>query len=423
MLMTTRRRPEPRRPQLGIAGYYLQAGSAPAGSDLFDGDIGNVLTKTTTGAVDGQTYYARVKAKNGAGLYGDWSGNSNGIAVDLALPGAPSSIISASHPDQNVSYFNATPVFSVLGPDSDLSGIAGYYWKIDALSNTVPTSANSFLSSASILTSSLLADGTWYFHVIAKDGVGNIGTSAAHYKFIVKTTVDKTADNVFKSTEGVKVEIPQGALAGTGTPQIIIQIPVAAPPALPAGSIKATPVMRDISLSDGTKQFQKEVMITLPYAAADVAGMNESALKLFFYDETGGYWAMTPDSSADTVNKKVTGRVTHFTVFRIMEYSPGSGSVSGLSNYPNPFTPLNGETTRIRYTLQAAGDVRIKIFDPFGGFVWEKTLSSGASGARAGPNEVSWDGQTGDGRWVSVGGYICIVESGGGKEKTKVGVK
>ncbi|MBI4669642.1 MAG: fibronectin type III domain-containing protein [Elusimicrobia bacterium] len=405
----------------GIAGYYLQVGSAPAGSNLFDGDAGNILTKTATGAVDGQTYYARVRVKNGDGLYGSWSENSNGIMVDLTAPGAPSVIVSTTHPDSVNGYPIVNPSFGVSGPN-DLSGIAGYYWKIDSLSGAVLTSTHTFSSTGSIQTADLLADGTWYFHVAAKDGAGNIGTSAAYYKFIVDAEVNPLSDNVYNSTDGVKIEIPAGAVSSAT--QLIIQTP-SAPPAPPDGdsTVKATPVVRDIKMADGTKNFQKEVTITLPYTASDVAGMNENSLRLFFYDENQKYWALVSNSTVDTANKKVSGGVRHFTLFRIMEYTPAASAIVGLSSYPNPFAPLKGETARIRYNLDQDRETVIRIYDVMGGLVWDKTIAAGESGGRMGPNEVSWDGKTGDGRWAAADVYICLIEAGWQKVKWKIGVK
>jgi M6 family metalloprotease-like protein len=70
-------------PETGILGYHLQVGTTPGGSDIFDGPVGPVLTKTVTGARDGHFYYARVRALNGVGTAGAWSGDSDGIFVDF----------------------------------------------------------------------------------------------------------------------------------------------------------------------------------------------------------------------------------------------------------------------------------------------------------------------------------------------------
>ena len=72
-------------PETGIVAYQLQVGTTPGGSDTFDGWVGNVLTWTVTGGADGATYYARVRAMNGTGLTTGWSGNSDGITVNLPV--------------------------------------------------------------------------------------------------------------------------------------------------------------------------------------------------------------------------------------------------------------------------------------------------------------------------------------------------
>ena len=72
-------------PETGIVAYQLQVGTTPGGSDTFDGWVGNALTWTVTGGADGATYYARVRAMNGAGLTTAWSGNSDGITVNLPV--------------------------------------------------------------------------------------------------------------------------------------------------------------------------------------------------------------------------------------------------------------------------------------------------------------------------------------------------
>ncbi len=73
----------------GIIDYQLQVGTAPGDSNIFNNWIGNILTKSVTGSI-GQILYSRVRAKNGAGLISEWSGNSDGITI-----GYPSIIVEA----------------------------------------------------------------------------------------------------------------------------------------------------------------------------------------------------------------------------------------------------------------------------------------------------------------------------------------
>jgi hypothetical protein len=68
-----------------MASYELQVGTTPGGSNVFTGNVGNVLTRTVTGS-SGQTLYARVRGRDKAGNIGAWSANSDGIAVDTQGP-------------------------------------------------------------------------------------------------------------------------------------------------------------------------------------------------------------------------------------------------------------------------------------------------------------------------------------------------
>lgn len=77
--------------------------------------------------------------------------------------------------------------------------------------------------------------------------------------------------------------------------------------------------------------------------------------------------------------------------------------------YPNPFTPGTDGALRVRFTLDAPGDVTVRVFDTAMNLV--RTVE--ASGRPAGPNEVSWDGLTQGGLRVSNGAYIYVVRAGG----------
>ena len=71
-------------PESGIGGYLLRVGTSSGGSDFFEGDVGKTTTYTVSGASNGSTYYASVKAVNGSGYEGaEWSASSDGITVVL----------------------------------------------------------------------------------------------------------------------------------------------------------------------------------------------------------------------------------------------------------------------------------------------------------------------------------------------------
>ena len=70
-------------PEGGVSGYYLQLGSSPGGSDLFDGGVA-AISKSVTVAY-GTVVYAHVQQINNAGIYGTYSPVSAAVvALDPA---------------------------------------------------------------------------------------------------------------------------------------------------------------------------------------------------------------------------------------------------------------------------------------------------------------------------------------------------
>ena len=96
-------------------------------------------------------------------------------------------------------------------------------------------------------------------------------------------------------------------------------------------------------------------------------------------------------------------------------------SISGISSYPNPFDSRSGRAT-IVYTLDAAHEVTIKIFNVFGGKVKQLEFGAGSTGGQPGTNQVFWDGTDDSGSKVSKGIYLAVVSAGGAKATYKIGV-
>lgn len=77
--------------------------------------------------------------------------------------------------------------------------------------------------------------------------------------------------------------------------------------------------------------------------------------------------------------------------------------------YPNPFVPRRDGDLRVRLTLNAPGDITVRVFDTAMNAV--RTVE--ATGRPAGANEVSWDGLSDDGLRVANGAYIYVVRADG----------
>jgi hypothetical protein len=68
-----------------MGSHELWVGTTLGASNVFKGNVGNVLSKVVPG-LSGQALYGRVRAIDGAGDVGAWSGNSNGITIDTVKP-------------------------------------------------------------------------------------------------------------------------------------------------------------------------------------------------------------------------------------------------------------------------------------------------------------------------------------------------
>jgi hypothetical protein len=75
-----------------------------------------------------------------------------------------------------------------------------------------------------------------------------------------------------------------------------------------------------------------------------------------------------------------------------------------LTNYPNPFNPV----TTVSYTLPAAGQTKIEVFNVRGQLV--KTLIDGNQAP--GAYTVIWNGSTDDGNHAASGVYFIRLQSG-----------
>lgn len=124
-----------------------------------------VATITFAGIADGSDWYMHVRAQDGAGNLGG-TDHYGSVKIDTTI-GTPTSV------DDGVSGWSNdnTPAFTWSAP-SDLSGISGYYWKVDSGSDTWITSAS--------VTLPTQPDGSHTFYVKAKDNANNVGSYGSH---------------------------------------------------------------------------------------------------------------------------------------------------------------------------------------------------------------------------------------------------
>ncbi|MFF0484863.1 DNRLRE domain-containing protein [Streptomyces sp. NPDC004435] len=170
----------------GIEGYAVivdrSATTTPATTIT---QTGTAVSKT--GLADG-TWYVHTRAKDNAGL---WSAATHfAVRVDTTAPGTPLAVASSTHPLGTSVYASKNASFSWTAP-SDTSGAAGYAVVVDQSAATVPPTTSTYVTTTTY-SATVAGNGTWYLHLRARDKAGNWGTSAAHFKFAVDTTLPPT---------------------------------------------------------------------------------------------------------------------------------------------------------------------------------------------------------------------------------------
>lgn len=88
----------------------------------------------------------------------------------------------------------------------------------------------------------------------------------------------------------------------------------------------------------------------------------------------------------------------------VENYDPAAIHFQLFQNYPNPFNP----STTISYSVAAASEVQLRIYNPLGQLV--RTLVSGQK--RAGDYTLTWDGRDDAGRLLSSGPYFYRLRVG-----------
>jgi len=151
-----------------VYGYGLFWSTNPTSIPSASVDTTNEYT-TSSPLSDG-TWYLHIRTRDKAGNWNSGAYHIGPFKIDTSNPPSPS-------PNDGVSGWtnDNTPAFSWSEP-SDMSDIAGYFWKVDSGSESWTTSTSITLSSQS--------DGTHTFYVRAEDNAGNTGSYGSHIFYI-----------------------------------------------------------------------------------------------------------------------------------------------------------------------------------------------------------------------------------------------
>ncbi|MCK5493407.1 MAG: DNRLRE domain-containing protein, partial [Candidatus Omnitrophica bacterium] len=175
-------------------------------------DQNNIYKKGSakgTGLKDSLSYvadssgYWRIRIYRSSGS-GDYSLNVN-LKPDTSPPPAPV-ISSSTHKSDYKWYNNYDPKFTWDTP-SDASGIVGYSYYFNHASLTTPDKTADTTGNSKSYSNR--ADGTWYFHVRAKDNAGNWGDTG-HYKVKIDAmspsiSISTPANNAVLTSKDVSI--------------------------------------------------------------------------------------------------------------------------------------------------------------------------------------------------------------------------
>ncbi|HOW26874.1 MAG TPA: alkaline phosphatase [Elusimicrobiota bacterium] len=162
--------------------------------------------------------------------------------------------------------------------------------------------------------------------------------------------------------------------------------------------------------NDKNLQPRREISLTLRYRDSDVTGLDESALKVAYYDGTTATWTPCP-STPDPARNQVTALLQHLSVFQIVAMAPPA-NIDRVIAYPNPFRPGLGHA-RITFT-NLTQDATLHIYTSSGELV--KKLSADTSG------QAFWTGHNDHGNRVASGVYFVLVKDGEDTKRLKLAV-
>ncbi|MBU3902291.1 MAG: hypothetical protein KKE04_02860, partial [Candidatus Thermoplasmatota archaeon] len=143
------------------------------------------------------------------------------------------------------------------------------------------------------------------YYIWITDGTNNISTPVCSITVPTTTTT---------SVDGNEVTV---AYNGTGTLTVthvtVDEIETTPKKDLPSGK-KHIGIFIDVDTT-GTIH---DAFITVKYDDSDVAGIDESKLMMYYWNETTSEWMLIDDSGVWTDNNTVWARITHFTIFAPM---------------------------------------------------------------------------------------------------------
>lgn len=283
-----------------------------------------------------------------------------------------------------------------------------------------------------------LSAGFTYQIVVTTQATDNFGIPlASSGVFRFATLMDSSQANAVLGSDGkVLCRIPAGALSQSVSVEVnenALSAPRGTTGAVlntaeskfntdrPSGFDQLIPSSaREIVVRDGGGAVVSDFLsrpadVTLPYSETGgivngtSPGVREESLKMYTLDTDHSLWVPLAETSIDTAQNTVTGKVYHFSFFVLAGTS--DVDLSPAFAFPVPFRPARGDK-EITFTALSP-QATIEIFTLAGEKV--KTIQH-ASGA----NQLAWDVRNEKGSLVASGVYHYVIKNASSMKKGKL---
>jgi hypothetical protein len=281
---------------------------------------------------------------------------------------------------------------TVTYSDTGLTASTSYYYKITSLNTSGESSASSEVTATTSAAAQASSGG-------GGSPVSSTPTSTAGQVAATPSlggTVSKTNSDGSKAS----ISLPANALTSNATITITpaAKVSVSATRPVSSGNVIVGSYIYNFTAVNANNAevntFAKSLTITLTYTDAQIAGLAEGTLKIYYWSDTSSEWVVLADSAVNAVTNTVTATTTHFTYFAIL------GSQASEETPATPETPsapssdiIDGDIIQCKtcsdpfavYIVKAIGNtkyirhiVSIEIFNYYGHLKWEnlKQVSS-----------------------------------------------
>lgn len=221
----------------------------------------------------------------------------------------------------------------------------------------------------SYIDSNCPAQTTYYFVVTAIDRLSESSYSNSAGAFSIADGVEilpAAGGTVTLNYNGTVTELIIEPNTFDQTVWVGIRVPDDPPNSGKPANSKDTNIVREFGLTPANAVFLKPVTIKLPYRAQEVTGMNKENLRIYWWDGLKMLWRIVNTSDALSEDGRVTARIPHFSLYRLMEYTAGMEElINDEKSYTYP-NPAKEDKLYFKFYLGSKADVTIDVYNVAG---------------------------------------------------------